>query len=68
MGDYLTTKECAKLLKVTEQTLRKWRGVKNGPSYIKLGSAKRSKVLYSRETVDLWMKSREVHFTDPPKG
>lgn len=41
MTQLLTEKEVAILLKVSLQTLRRWRHVKSGPKFIKLGSSVR---------------------------
>ncbi|BAI81797.1 hypothetical protein DEFDS_P177 (plasmid) [Deferribacter desulfuricans SSM1] len=53
--DFLTYEELADILRVTVSTVRKWMvqgKFKTGRDYIKLGSAKKSKVLFKREILD----------------
>lgn len=41
MGALITEKEAAKQLCLTQSTLRKWRWLGRGPSFIKIGAAVR---------------------------
>lgn len=58
----MTTKDAAKFLNVSEQTLRTWRheGNRNGPPYTPIGA----KIIYRQSALEAWMKRREV---DPAK-
>lgn len=55
LGEWLTQAELAKELRVSVDTLRRWAGRRSGPPSIKLGM----RVLYRRESVREWLRSRE---------
>lgn len=48
----MTTAEVAKLLKLNEQTVRKWRSNNFGPPYFKVGRS----VRYDRRQLFAWME------------
>jgi len=52
--EYLTTREGATYLRISEITLRKWRSSGKGPPYRMHGS----RVLYARRDLDEWSLSR----------
>lgn len=49
--ELLTTKQAAKVCKITPGTMRKWRCKGIGPDYIKVGSA----VRYEQAALDRWL-------------
>lgn len=56
MNPNLDSEETAKFLKTTRGTLANWRWKGEGPPYFKL----KRKVLYSRETLESWLKKHTV--------
>jgi excisionase family DNA binding protein len=50
VDEYLTEREVAELLKVSEGTLRRWRTEGTGPPSLRLGRG----VRYLRRDVDAW--------------
>lgn len=57
---YLTTTELADMLRVSERTLENWRGLGQGPTYIRMGNAGRAKVIYRLDTVLERLKRHEM--------
>ena len=55
LSEWLTQGELAAELRVSMDTLRRWAARRIGPPSIKLGS----RVLYRRESVREWLRSRE---------
>jgi excisionase family DNA binding protein len=55
MPELLTIKEAAAHLKVSEETLRKWRAQGAGPPVAKLGRHLR----YRKDALDQWVKEQE---------
>ena len=53
----LTSKEAAKFLSVSEQTLSNWRCRKEGPKYFKLGA---KMVRYRLKDLEEWMQQRYI--------
>ena len=53
---YLKTKDVAGLLKISEQTLMKWRLKKEGPPYVRLDSGM---IRYPKQGVIDYLKGRE---------
>lgn len=51
----LTTVEAAEYLRLSPRTLEDMRVTGNGPRYFKLGPGRRSKVVYRREDLELWL-------------
>jgi hypothetical protein len=51
----LTTVEAAEYLRLSPRTLEDMRVTGNGPRYFKLGPGKRSKVVYRKEDLELWI-------------
>lgn len=58
IDDYLTEQEAADMLGAKVQTLRAWACRRKGPARTKAGK----RVLYRKEAVADWLKSREVTF------
>jgi hypothetical protein len=56
---WLTPKELAERLKVTDGTLRKWRIAKVGPKYVKLGDSRTALVRYKLEDVEAFEQSNK---------
>ncbi len=52
----LTTVDVAKILNVSEQTLRIWRSKNIGPAFSKFGDSKQSDVRYSRRDVEIYIQ------------
>lgn len=48
----LTTKEMAERLRVSEQTMRRWRKAGQSPPYLRLGAGKYARVRYVVEHVE----------------
>ena len=55
LEDYMTTTECAAELGVDKRTLERWHRLREAPPRTKIGK----KVLYRREAVADWLRSRE---------
>ena len=55
MSGLLTTVEAAEYLRLSPRTLEDMRVTGNGPRYFKLGPGKRSKVVYKREDLEMWV-------------
>lgn len=55
LSEWLTQGELASELRVSVDTIRRWSARRIGPPSIKLGA----RVLYRRETVKDWLRSRE---------
>lgn len=53
---YMNEKQAGEYLGISPNTLRIWRGEKKGPIYHKIDKS----VRYSREELDVWMKSRQT--------
>ena len=56
MDDWLTTKEAARLLKMSPGTLFNWRAEGRGPTFRNLGRA----VRYSRQEIEQWIRGEET--------
>ncbi len=56
----LNTQEAAALLGVQPCTLERWRCMKRGPRYAKLGS----RVMYDIRDLEDWFASRSLHTRD----
>ena len=56
MDSNLDSKEAAEFLRTTREVLANWRWKGEGPPFIKL----KRKILYSRETLESWLKKHEV--------
>ncbi len=61
---YLTTAETARLLRVSEVTLARWRIEGQGPAFNKFGK----RVLYARDDVLTWAKSQRRTSTSQETG
>ena len=53
----LSEREAASSMRLSPNTLRKWRGQKIGPPFVKISSRC---VRYYRSDLDAWMKSRRI--------
>lgn len=53
----LTTTEAARFLRLSVATLERFRVTGEGPSYVKLGPAKRARVVYQREDLVAWLEA-----------
>lgn len=54
---YMTPDEAATYVRRSPRTLEEYRINKTGPAYLKLGSSKRSNVLYRKQDLDTWLES-----------
>jgi hypothetical protein len=63
MTVYLTPEEVSARYRgeVTVGTLRNWRAMRIGPTFVKIGKA----VLYSRDELDMWDKAHTVKCQAP---
>lgn len=59
MGDYLTSRELAKRLAVTEKTIIRWRSSNIGPPFIRIGGT----IRYKMEDVLEFEKQARVQTT-----
>jgi len=55
LDDLLTEQELAASLEVTVRTLRRWRALRDGPPWLRIGR----QVYYRREAVLGWLRRRE---------
>lgn len=55
---YLTSEETAELLKISRRTLERMRLTGDGPPFMKIGSGKRSRVLYKHADIADWLEGR----------
>ena len=60
---FLTTVECAAILRLSPRTLERMRVQGGGPRYVKAGSGLRSKVLYPMADIAAWTDARTFHST-----
>jgi hypothetical protein len=51
----LTTQEVATYLRVTSQTLTKWRKEGDGPQFIRLGEGQRGRIVYRWSDLVAWL-------------
>jgi hypothetical protein len=61
---FLQQKELAHRWRISPRTLERWRWLKTGPSYVKLGS----KVLYSLEDVEAFERRRRAEMNSSILG
>jgi excisionase family DNA binding protein len=61
-GHLFNEHQVAEMLSVSVSTVRRWRLLRQGPRFLKLGSA----VRYRREDMDAWLASRPTGGTDSP--
>lgn len=55
-AEYITTKELAEVMRMSEQTLRHWRRARIGPPFVKFGR----RVLYPRDGFSVWARAQQV--------
>ena len=60
LPNLLTIDEVAKLLRVRRETLWRWSHARNGPPSIRMGGARRGRVLYDLDAVKVWLSRRTV--------
>jgi predicted DNA-binding transcriptional regulator AlpA len=53
----LTERDVARITGLSVATMRRWRLLRQGPTYIKIGAA----VRYKPEDVAAWLDSRPIH-------
>jgi len=56
LGEWMDRAELASELSVSPDTLKRWGSSRTGPAFTKIGR----RVLYRREAVREWLRSREV--------
>ena len=61
MSELLTSRELAKMLRVSKPTLARWRALDQGPPFVKIEGS----VRYPREAVDRWLADRTLGGTLP---
>jgi excisionase family DNA binding protein len=61
MQNFLTEKEVAQQISVSLASLRRWRLMRRGPRFVKVGSL----VRYRPEDLEQWMASLPAGGTDP---
>ena len=61
--DLLNCQETAELLRLALSTLERMRLAGTGPTFIKLGQGKRSRVVYRRGDIETWLKSQTFQST-----
>ncbi|MFC1591116.1 helix-turn-helix domain-containing protein [Thermodesulfobacteriota bacterium] len=54
--ELLSAREASTYLRISIYTLNRWRSIKMGPPYIKMGRY----IKYSKESLDQFLKSHEV--------
>lgn len=54
-ADFAEEREVARLAGLSPRTLKRWRDMRSGPPFVKLGR----KILYRRDAVSAWLLSRE---------
>lgn len=52
---FLTSNEAADLLRISRRTLERMRVDGSGPRYLKVGTGKRSRVLYRETEIEAWL-------------
>jgi Helix-turn-helix domain len=55
MSEYMTKEDLAKLVNRNDRTIRRWRALRIGPSYVQVERV----VLYRKEAVDAWLRKHE---------
>lgn len=53
--ELLAPEQVAEILQVHTSTLERWRFTGHGPSFLKLGSSRRSPIRYRRQDVEDWL-------------
>ena len=62
--ELLNSSEVAKLLHLSVPTLERMRSLGTGPTFIKLGTGKRARVVYRRSDIDAWLEGLRFQKTD----
>ena len=62
--DLLTTVQAARLLRLSVPTLERMRSLGTGPTFIKLGTGKRARVVYRRTDIEAWLDTLRFQKTD----
>lgn len=61
--DYLREQEVSAILGMKAQTLRKWRHLRRGPDYVRMGG----RVRYTRAALDEFIAANTIVITQPKK-
>ena len=64
---YLTNNEAAELLKISPRTLERLRVTGTGPSFLKAGTGKHSRVLYKHSEIVPWQENNSYQSTSKYK-
>ena len=64
---YLTNNEAAEFLKISPRTLERLRVTGTGPSFLKAGIGKRSRVLYKHSEIVEWLENNRYQSTSEYK-
>lgn len=67
-SDLLTTREAAVELRLSIATLERFRVTGDGPVFIKLGAGARSRVVYQRADLDIWLRAQRRQSTSQEGG
>jgi hypothetical protein len=59
----MNEKEAADLLRLRPSTLQNWRVLGGGPPFLRLGGGKKGRILYDRDRLVEWARSRELTCT-----
>lgn len=63
-NDLLTTVDAARLLLLSVPTLERMRSLGTGPTFIKLGTGRRARVVYRRSDIEAWLETLRFQKTD----
>lgn len=61
--DRLSTKQAAHYLGLSARSLERWRGIGEGPPFLKLGDRVRSAVRYLKSDLDAWLVGQRFNST-----
>ncbi|PPC88078.1 MAG: DNA-binding protein [Hyphomicrobium sp.] len=63
MTEYLTTKEAARIVRLSPRTLERLRLTGDGPKFLKAGIGLRAKVLYRITDLQAWIERSDYQST-----
>ena len=58
MDQFILSPNAARRLGISPATLRKWRTQQRGPSYLRLGDARKGRVLYAVSDIKRWLEQQ----------
>jgi predicted DNA-binding transcriptional regulator AlpA len=61
MQDLLTEREVADMLRLSRQTLSRWRSCDQGPPFVQIGGT----IRYSRESLERWIQDNTAGGAQP---